>query len=79
MLALPNAARDVATDEARPRLVVKGTPTRVVMLRRGGEVLVDETVDGAEVEVPRGAERLAARARRSGARCRPRRPAGTPG
>ena len=59
VLALPNAARDVVADGPRPRLVVTGTPTRVVALRRGGEVALDETVDGAEVEVPRGVERLA--------------------
>jgi hypothetical protein len=59
VLALPNAARDVVADGPRPHLSVKGTPTRVVALRHGGEVLIDETVDGAGIAVPRGAERLA--------------------
>ena len=59
VLALPNAARDVVADGPRPHLTVTGTPTRLVALRHGGEVLVDETVEEAEVEVPLGAERLA--------------------
>jgi len=59
VLALPNAARDVVADGRRPRLSVKGTPTRVVALRHGGEVLIDATVDGAGIAVPQGAERLA--------------------
>jgi hypothetical protein len=59
VLALPNAGRDVATDRPRPSLVVKGTPTRLVVLRHGGDVLLDETVDDGEVAVPVGAERLA--------------------
>src|SRR5262249_45645647 len=57
VLALPNAAHDVVG--ARPRLLVKGTPTRVVALRHGGEVVLDQTTDGAELELPRGAERVA--------------------
>ncbi len=39
VLALPNARRDVSIDAPRPRLVVKGTPTRVrdaAPRRRGG-------------------------------------------
>ena len=34
MLALPNAARDVTADGARPGLIVTGCPTRVVVARR---------------------------------------------
>jgi hypothetical protein len=59
VLALPNAAHDVVTDGPRPYLVVKGTPTRLVALRHGGEVLLDHTVEEAELEIPVGAERLA--------------------
>ncbi|HEY1280556.1 MAG TPA: hypothetical protein VGF22_12850, partial [Acidimicrobiales bacterium] len=59
VLALPNAAHDVVTDRARPRLLVKGTPTRVVALRHGGEVVLDQTTDATELEMPRGAERVA--------------------
>ena len=59
VLALPNASHDVVTDGPRPRLVVKGTPTRVVALQPTGDVLVDQTTDGAEIEMPRGAERVA--------------------
>src|SRR5262249_504225 len=59
VLALPNAAPGVVAAGARPRLLVKGTPTRVVALRHGGEVVLDQTTDAAELEVPRGAERVA--------------------
>jgi hypothetical protein len=78
VLALPNAARDVVADGPRPSLVVKGTPTRLVALRHGGEMLLDETVEEAEISVPIGAERW--RWHRSArARCRPPRRDGTPG
>ena len=62
VLALPNAARDLDTQAARPRLAVTGAPSRVVALRAGGEVLDDRALDGSLEDafvIPLGAERIA--------------------
>ena len=62
VLALPNAARDLDEQSARPQLLVTGAPSRVVALRAGGEVLVDQSLDGSADDpfvLPIGAERLA--------------------
>ena len=62
VLALPNAARDLDAQAARPRLVVTGAPSRIVALRAGGEVLDDRRLDGSAGDaffIPMGAERLA--------------------
>ena len=58
VLALPNAAATWSRTDRGPALWSRARRRRVA-LRRGGEVALDETVDGAEVEVPRGVERLA--------------------
>ena len=57
VLALPNAHHDVL-DGARPTLVVRGCPTRMVILADGGDVLADEVLADAEREVPPRAERV---------------------
>ncbi|MEO8297315.1 MAG: DUF6603 domain-containing protein [Burkholderiales bacterium] len=64
LMALPNAARDLDEQTARPRLAVTGSTARVVVLRHGGEVLFDAEIasvsNGAEaLELPFGAERIA--------------------
>ncbi|GIK95841.1 MAG: hypothetical protein BroJett029_00500 [Alphaproteobacteria bacterium] len=60
VLRLPNAARDVDPDAARPRLVATGGPARVVALGAGGRIVGDWTAGRGGVTVPRGTERLAA-------------------
>lgn len=68
VMRLPNAERDTALDVERPRLVVDGSPARVVILASGGAVLADRIVGGGRgateddqaIVVARGAERIAA-------------------
>lgn len=64
VLKLPNARADAAPDAARPRLAVRGAPARVVLLAHGGKRLADVQVgpgrDAAELEIPRGTERIVA-------------------
>jgi hypothetical protein len=64
VLRLPNAARDLDTKTARPRLNVLGGPARVVALAHGGEVLADATVVPGASRIPgfappHGTERVA--------------------
>jgi large repetitive protein len=56
VLRLPNAARDVVLDGARPILTLTGCPARTLVLGHGGDVLTDTT--GPKIEVMRGAERI---------------------
>ena len=60
-MALPNAARDLDEQAPRPSLAIVGASARVVMLRHGGEVMLDRELDarGGSVAVPLGAERIA--------------------
>ena len=61
VMALPNAARDLDEKTPRPRLAVAGANARVVVLRHGGEVMIDRELgdQGGNVAVPLGAERIA--------------------
>lgn len=64
VLRFPNASRDLDEYAARPRLLVRGGPTRVVALGHGGEVFADAVAggpDGAAPDFapPRGTERVA--------------------
>jgi hypothetical protein len=70
VLKMPNAAADVGPGD-RPSLVVTGSSARVIVLAHGGGVLRDARVDGSarrrddavradSVEIPQGAERIAA-------------------
>jgi hypothetical protein len=52
VLRMPNAARDLDTKTARPRLNVLGGPARVVALAHGGEILADTTVVPGTSRVP---------------------------
>ncbi|HEV7574746.1 MAG TPA: DUF6603 domain-containing protein, partial [Caldimonas sp.] len=61
VMALPNAARDLDEKMPRPRLAVAGANARVVVLRHGGEAMLDRELGdaGGTFAVPLGAERIA--------------------
>lgn len=58
VLRMPNAARDVDPEAARPRLVASGGPARVVAVAAGGRIISDGMAARDGVIVPRGTERL---------------------
>ena len=61
VLKMPNAFADAALEGDRPRLGVRGAPSRVVILAHGGRVMTDAIVSNAgTIDIAQGAERIVA-------------------
>jgi hypothetical protein len=61
VLKMPNAFADAALEGDRPRLGVRGAPSRVVILAHGGRVMTDAIVSNAgTINIAQGAERIVA-------------------